>query len=1352
MGNRITTEKLAANDPDSDVSKAWKKSNLLSRTSYFLWHLHKKLVIGLIVFLALILLGLRGSAYYIESHPENISALIETATSLKIRFSDIEVNVNPLFPALYLKNISILDDSESEILLKFAQAKIELNVRHSLWQGRPVIEAFKLDGISTVIRRDDAGRFYIGDLLLSDRSAANNDDWNFSKGFLSFLAQPLIQITNSEFYIVDQLNKIPAMLFHDLNIKLQNQSSRHQLSAAVSLNNTDTRIDFRLDFNGDMEKINHWDGSIFAAVKSLDAVTFRHLIGEKVLQVENFSLTDFELNTQVWATVSQGLLDTIRGDISFRDASLYQLEEERTLVVDELSGNIFIERGLNREKPVLQSKDWNIDLNNIQCKVYADVLSLHRINLQYSAPHQCTECNNMSAAAHVSPQLQIYIDSLDFSKTARLVHFFSPIDFHDQLYRVLKPRGQVKDTYALVTLESLSMPIDITDYQMQASLRHFGINAMAKIPEVRNLSADVRINRLSGFVDIDSHDMKLHLSTLFRDTWPITDLSGTFEWQKDDSGWLLQGKQLTAANEHLKTKTDVNLWIPETGNKRDIFMELSSYYKDADLAYTSHYLPVAIMQDYLVQWLDKSIVSGTGTDGGAIFRGRLGGFPFKDNSGALDIVFNTRDAVLDYVNGWPKLEDLRARIQFTSHGMKAEASHGKILAAVSTNAEVDIKDFKLPVLHVTGDLTGKANDGRIFLQQSQLLSDAMLKAIDAHGDIGIKLDLSKPLKQPGADVRVSVSLKNAQYFPLGLKKKAGLMDKVNGEIFVHNKQISSDNLQARLMGQPAKLKISTSTPDDSQQPHVNIKLDSHASVQKLLEYEVLPEGLNPVWSYIDGQAAVFANIRFSYNKNEITTLISSDLKGVSSRLPFPLNKHKTERKKLSVSLLIQPLRDLTLKLDYAHQIAAALMLDSTVEPANLIKAHVEFGPGNVHLPSTEQVLITGMFEDIEAGAWLDILVNEKRKSNPQSNTRAKTISRAPLPVQLDLTKLVLPDFMNPEIPADSQTAQGGVNQLTSKDKSYLEPRGFPLINGSVEQLYVGDVLLGTAKIKSERRQDSIHFKQLAINGSLLDYKANAIWSQWKKQPRFDMQGALHIPSLESALKQFGFPDFLQTTEADLSGSIGWPGSPMDFDRENLDGLLNINLRHGRLVNTNNSNGSMNILGILNLLNMNEIFRRISLNFTDISKRGLEFNSITGDFKLSEGNAFTDNYTLLSPSLILAYNGRLGLVKQDIDATIMAIPDVSGTLPIAGAVVAGPAGAAVVWIGQKILGDKINQITALNYKVTGNWDAPKIKQQQLTKNALKNIKNISGYDKLLEVRDGFLEGEGNDPEKQKQLMQ
>lgn len=1315
-------------------------AHFLSRASYFLWHFHKQLLISLIVLSALLLLGLRGAALYIESHPEKIEALIERSTANKARFSEFDVDIDPLFVEIFLKNIAVINDSETENLLKFEQAKIKLNVWRSLWQREPVIEAVKLEGISTIIRRDTEGRFFIGDLSLSDSKADNEDELNFSTGFLYFLAQPHIQITNSEFYIVDQLNEIPAMLFHDINIKLQNQGHRHQLSAEVSLNNTDTRLDVRLDFRGDIQAVNQWDGTIYSASESIKADHFLHLLGEEVLQVENFKLTEFDLSTRIWASISQGSLHNIRGEMSFQDATLYSVDEESNLRIDEFSTDIQIERGLHsasaseNEKHPQHRSGWNIDLNNIKSEIEANKLSLQRINVQYMAPYDCAECKTESDAAHLSPRLQIYIDSLDFTRTAPLVHFFSKLEFHEQFYRVIKPRGQVKDSYAMLTLESLAMPIKITDYQLQTSLRQFGLNAIHKIPEIDNISADILLNKQSGLVDIDSQDMKLHLS-LFRDAWSVTDLTGTFEWQKDASDWLLQGKDLSFGNDHLKLNADVKLWIPEAGGKRDIFMDLSAYFNEANIAYTSQYLPVEIMKENLVHWLDNAIVAGTGTDGGVVFRGRFGGFPYDDNSGHMDIVFNAKDVSLDYMQGWPKLENMQSRVQFTGQGMWTESNYSKILGAVSHNAKVTIERYKAPVLHITGDLAGKIRDGREFLNQSQLVSATVIDAIDSQGDIGINLDLSKPLKQKSADTRVKVSLNNAEYFPPGLKKKKGLVDKLSGEIIVHNKSISSNKLRARIMGQPAQVKITTTLAAQNKEPRIRIRVDSRTSAQKLSEYEILPEGLSPLLASISGQTAVALDVHLPYQGANAAAIISSELKGISSRLPFPLNKQATEIKKLRVSYIKQQDHKVKLKLDYADQLAAALLLDTMPEPAEMIKAHIHFGKGNATLPKPAQMLLTGVIEGIDSDAWGSLFANEG-KSHTAKKTGGKK-SSYPVPVQLNLSKLVLPDLFKHESAA-SETRKEAGKQVSKNQQDFIKPAKFPTINGTIKQLYAGDVLLGEADIKSVRLKKSIHFKHLELKGDLLDFKGNAIWNQWKREPGFDMEAQLHIPSLETALGAFDFNELIQGAETHLNGSVGWPGGPMDFNREKLDGKINISLGKGRILSGKPKQGTAeNLLGLLSLFNMNEIFRRITLDFSDVSKRGFEFNAITGDFSFSEGNAFTENYVLDAPSIIFASSGRLGLVKQDLDMTIIVIPDLSGTLPIAGAAVAGPVGAAVVWIGQKMIGDKVNRFTALQYKVSGSWDEPQIKNQKLNRNAFKRIKKISGYNNLEKVRDGFL---------------
>ena len=220
-----------------------------------------------------------------------------------------------------------------------------------------------------------------------------------------------------------------------------------------------------------------------------------------------------------------------------------------------------------------------------------------------------------------------------------------------------------------------------------------------------------------------------------------------------------------------------------------------------------------------------------------------------------------------------------------------------------------------------------------------------------------------------------------------------------------------------------------------------------------------------------------------------------------------------------------------------------------------------------------------------------------------------------------------------------------------------------------------------------------------------------------------MEGTLNISSFEDFLKTLGYDQLMRGGKSRITGYLSWPGGPLDYSKEVIEGKLSINVEKGAYLE-----GKPGTAGrILGLLNMNALARRISFDFSDVSDKGYEFEKIQGDFRITRGNAYTDNLIAQSPSAKILVTGRVGLAAEDYDQKVLVVPEISATLPIAGAAVAGPAGAAVAWVGQKLLGSQINKVTAMSYTVTGSWSDPVIKKSELSDNTLENLKNLFGLE-------------------------
>jgi uncharacterized protein YhdP len=120
-------------------------------------------------------------------------------------------------------------------------------------------------------------------------------------------------------------------------------------------------------------------------------------------------------------------------------------------------------------------------------------------------------------------------------------------------------------------------------------------------------------------------------------------------------------------------------------------------------------------------------------------------------------------------------------------------------------------------------------------------------------------------------------------------------------------------------------------------------------------------------------------------------------------------------------------------------------------------------------------------------------------------------------------------------------------------------------------------------------------------------------------------------------------------------------------------------------------------------------RRLSLDFSDIFQKGFSFDRIEGDFILKDGNATTQNLVMDGPAARIEAQGRIGLGARDYDQIVTVNPNVTSSLPVAGAVVGGLGVGAAMLLAQQILEPEIDKATRVKYRVSGPWDNPEVKR-------------------------------------------
>jgi uncharacterized protein YhdP len=129
--------------------------------------------------------------------------------------------------------------------------------------------------------------------------------------------------------------------------------------------------------------------------------------------------------------------------------------------------------------------------------------------------------------------------------------------------------------------------------------------------------------------------------------------------------------------------------------------------------------------------------------------------------------------------------------------------------------------------------------------------------------------------------------------------------------------------------------------------------------------------------------------------------------------------------------------------------------------------------------------------------------------------------------------------------------------------------------------------------------------------------------------------------------------------------------------------------------------------VMGLLNIAAIQRRLTLDFSDLFKKGLGFDSVTGHFDLQAGVVRTQDLRIQGPSGVIDITGRTDVVAQEFDQVVTVTPSLGSTLPIAGAVVGGPVVGAALLVVQGLVGKQVDQIGAVRYAVRGPWSEPDI---------------------------------------------
>ena len=264
----------------------------------------------------------------------------------------------------------------------------------------------------------------------------------------------------------------------------------------------------------------------------------------------------------------------------------------------------------------------------------------------------------------------------------------------------------------------------------------------------------------------------------------------------------------------------------------------------------------------------------------------------------------------------------------------------------------------------------------------------------------------------------------------------------------------------------------------------------------------------------------------------------------------------------------------------------------------------------------------------------------------------------------------------------------------------LTPERLPGMDIEVGKFLLGPRNLGRVVIRGEHGAEGMLFPQLEMDSRAIVFKGNGAWLQRGEQQSTRFSADVTGGELGKLVKMFDDRGSIEGAEMQGRILLDWPGGPTGFNLASLEGEVRLETGKGRLVEIKEGAGKL-----LNLFSLNSLQRRLSLDFTDLTKEGFSFDKMEGTFVIMDGSAYTDDFVIEGSSAIIKISGRTGLTDRDYDQLIKVTPQVSSSLPLAGAIAGGPAVGAAVYLAERLVGKNFNRMAEVKYRVTGSWDKP-----------------------------------------------
>jgi uncharacterized protein (TIGR02099 family) len=902
-------------------------------------------------------------------------------------------------------------------------------------------------------------------------------------------------------------------------------------------------------------------------------------------------------------------------------------------------------------------------------------------------------------------------------------------DLREQLHQ-LAPSGEWTDVSIALERTQQGAPWRM---QIQARFQHAGVASVNGVPGVRGIAGSIAGNERGGQVTIDTNGGVFHWPTQFPRSVELEHLKANIYWKRTADELLIASPDWDIKIRDAEIHGQV-AWHQPRDDSSPVLTLVGSI-QNGNAANARYYLPNGLIGAGALAWLNQAFSAGH-LRASFLFQGPVRKFPFREGGGIFLARCTIEGMTLNYSDGWAPAENLAVAAEFRNQGMSARLVSAHIGDLLLESGEAHFPDFDSGELKIHASARGDAASALKFLRASPLdaLAEHAFSSVEASGALKASVDLFLPFRDfAHQQVLIHGSLSGARINKVGSNTVA---TDVAGDFDIDGGQVARADIHGQLLG--GAFQVQARAPRNKPVTRTQLEFRGTATADAVRAALSMPESL-PISGQTDWRAVLKITPEPA---RERSLRISSTLVGFDMKLPAPLDKDASTP--LPAWLEIQWPESGVPQGSFALGSLVSSSFALEPDPAGMRLAHASMSFGGSESGGGEaQILsIGGSVQRLDLGGWLRLSAGPADAKPLSYYMRNAKLNVAELDylglafrdVSLDLLvsehswrinvggpnvsgTITIPSGEGATEPwsmqfdrlhfdvADADAAEPAASGSGANVPADADPRGMPALYFHAKELIWGERQFGDVTATLAKQEQGLALKSLSVTAPTFSVNAQGEWRA-KEDGVSRIKGTITSTDVQGTLKDLGYADVIAAKSGKMEFDLTWQGAPTTAALAQTIGHVQLSLEKGQVLGL--KPGAGRVLGFTSIA---ALPRRLALDFSDLTDKGLAFDSVHGDFDLHDGNAYTDNVLLKGPAAEIGLIGRVGLKNKDYDQTAVITGNVGNSLsiPVASTLVCGPLCGAAALLFTQVFKQPLKGLARGYYRITGSWDNPTVER-------------------------------------------